>query len=118
MIKDDDNINKAIDLLEQQNKLLEGRLTVKKIYAEAIEKKWHETKKENRELKDEIKTLKKIIKEGNKEHENRIIKETYNDIIRAIITEIRYNEVINFMTYLQSQNDEGSRTLWNSKHTG
>lgn len=106
MIKDDDNISKAIDLLERQNKLLEGRLTIKKIYATAIEKKWHETKKENQELKEEIKTLKSLIKEGNKEHENRIIKETYNDVIRAIITEIRYNEVINFMTYLQSQNDK------------
>lgn len=106
MIKDDDNISKAIDLLERQNKLLEGRLTIKKIYATAIEKKWHETKKENQELKEEIKTLKNIIKEGNKEHEKRIIKETYNDVIRTIITEIRYNEIINFMTYLQAQNDE------------
>ena len=76
MSKDYENISKAIDLLERQNKLLEGRLTVKKIYSEAIEKKLHETRKENQELKEELSTLKNIIKEGNKEHENRIIKET------------------------------------------
>lgn len=105
MNKENESIGKAIDLLERQNKLLEGRLTVKKIYAEAIEKKLHETKKENRELKEEISTLKKIIREGNKEHENKVMKETYNEVIRTLITEIIYNELINFITYLESQEE-------------
>ena len=103
MIKENDNISKAIDLLEKQNKLLEGRLTVKKIYAEAIEKKWHETKKENRELKEEIKTLKKIIKNGNKEYEKEIMQKTYKEIIKTLLTEIRKDEIINFLAYLQAQ---------------
>lgn len=106
MIKDDDNISKAIDLLERQNKLLEGRLTVKKIYAEAIEKKWHETKKENRELREEIKTLKNIIKNGNKEYEMEIMQKTYNEVIRTLLTEMRKDEIINFLTYLQAQEKE------------